>query len=41
MEESTACAEKFIAGIVTSYSWEVKHSRAIGGMLELEIAKAR
>ena len=37
--ESTACAERFIAGIVRSYSWEVKQSRATGGILELEISK--
>ncbi len=39
--ESTACAEHFIRGIITSYSWEVRQSKASEGILELEIAKPR
>ncbi len=39
--ESTACAERFIRGVITSYSWEVRQSKASEGILELEIAKTR
>ena len=38
-EESTACAEQFIRGIVGSYGWSVKKGRVSEGILELEISK--
>jgi hypothetical protein len=38
-EESTACAEQFIRGIVESYGWSVKGTRSSEGILELEISK--
>ncbi len=40
-EESTACAEQFVRGIVESYGWSVKGSKVAEGILELEVARER
>lgn len=38
--ESTACAERFIRGIIASYEWTVKESKMSDGIIELEISRS-
>lgn len=37
--EATACAEQFIRGVITSYSWTVRSSRTAEGIMELQVSR--
>ena len=39
--ESTACAERFIRGVVGAYSWTVKGAKTSDGIIELEIGRSQ